>query len=152
LREGIKKSIKKTLYQYCLAGFKEGDLLKAGKRSSSLLTVIAPVAEQLQSHSVAGKQVWIVTATPRAFVQSVIHAWQWPVENVIGTEPEMKEGVYTGHVHEECSWAVKPVRIQEQLSQQQAIYSAYGNLPMDGDMLAMAIEKNVVDEGQLTRL
>ena len=150
-REGIRPAVKQQLYGHCLAGAVEADLLRHGRERASALHPIAETVRRLRALHEDGVEIWIVTATPRPFVQGIIETLGWPVRRVLGTEPPTLDGLhYSGEIGTECRREEKTRRIQEELADWSGeIVAAYGNAPDDLPMLALARQGFVVHKGRI---
>lgn len=151
-RKGVKFSIKRRLYRCCLAGVNEKDIFSAGEVSAEKLTPIINVAEKLHELHHQNYKIWIITAAPTLFVKGVISKWKWPVERVIGTELYKNSGVYTGDFGEECRQEEKVRQIKMELEKEKrkaSIEVAYGNLPVDIPMMALAMKSYSVKKEKI---
>lgn len=154
-RGGLRAAIKERLYRSCLTGRSEGEIRAIGERIAGRLTPNPSVVRALEEVAAAGGDNWVVTAAPQAFVQGVVTAKGWPVARVIGTEPPTAaDGRYTGELRGECIREEKARRIREAAlglrnRDQPPILAAYGNLPADLPMLALARRGYVVRRGRI---
>lgn len=150
--QGIKFSIKRRLYKRCLINAKDDDLASAGRIAAEKLNQLPDVVERLHDLHRNGYTIWIVTATPTPFVQSVVETWQWPIAKVIGTELTKNGNIYTGEFGAECMREEKVKRIQKVIDDEKlepAIGAAYGNLPVDIPMMSLATKSYAVTHGRV---
>lgn len=153
-RNGLRAAIKHRLYRRCLAGCNEPEIRAIGGRIAPRVTPNQAVVRALEEIATRGGSPWVVTATPRAFVQGIIAALGWPVERVIGTELPTTADRYTGELRDECVREAKIHRIRAAIGQPgeqgtPRIRVAYGNAPADLPMLALAERGYVVRRGHI---
>ena len=150
-RQGIRQAIKHQLYNRCLAHATDADLLRHGRELARTFHPIPETLRRLRKLHEDGVEIWIVTATPRAFVQGIVETLDWPVRRVLGTEPPTLDGWrYSGELQRECWREEKTRRLQEALADWSGeIIAAYGNAPADLPMLAMAERGFVVRKGKV---
>ena len=150
-REGLRQAVKHRLYRRCLAFATETELLRHGREQAHGFHPIQETIQRLWALHEDGVEIWIVTATPRPFVQGIIEALAWPVARILGTElPTMDGHNYNGELHRECSHSEKACRLREELADWPGtIVAAYGNAPADQPMLAMAQHGFVVRKGRI---
>ena len=150
-REGIRQAVKHRLYKRCLAFSTERDVLNHGHELAHGFQPAIEVVQRLRKLAAEGVEIWIVTATPRPFVQGIVEAMQWPVTHVIGTEiPTLDDQRYSGKSHRECRREEKVRRLKETLGDWRGeIVAAYGNAPADLPMLGLAKTGYVVHRGRI---
>jgi HAD superfamily phosphoserine phosphatase-like hydrolase len=147
-RHGIKKSIKRQLYKKCLAGVSEKEMYEAGRLSAGELNQLDYVVSRLYALHKQKYIIWIVTATPSLYVKGIIEQWGWPVDRIIGTELYQKNNIYTGDFGVECMQEEKVKRIYSVIDNEKlelTIELAFGNLPVDIPMMALANKSYSVD-------
>lgn len=152
---GIKNSIKKTLYKKNLKGVTESQLYQAGFNSAVGLTPKINVLKQLNILASKRIHIWIITATPTEFVKGYVQAMEWPVDDVIGTDLHKKDGIYTGTFTSECMGNEKVKRIEaafKSFSHNPRIVEAYGNYPVDLPMLDLSETKYLVYPNRIEKL
>ena len=152
-RHGIKKSIKRQLYKKCLAGVSEKDLYEAGRLSAGDLNQLDRVVSRLYALHKENHIIWIVTATPSPYIKGVVEHWGWPVDRIIGTELDQKNGLYTGDFDVECMKEEKVRRISSVIDNEKlelTIELAFGNLPVDIPMMGLANKSYAVDGEKIT--
>jgi len=129
-RSGLRTAVKHRLYRCCLAGRSEAEIRSIGAGAASRLN-------------------------PNPAVLGVVGAKGWPVARVIGTEPPTAaDGRYTGEIEDECIREEKARRIRQAAfglrdRDHPPIIAAYGNLPADLPMLALARRGYVVRRGRI---
>ncbi|WP_108649399.1 HAD-IB family phosphatase [Dongshaea marina] len=155
LRRGVRTTIKHKLYHRCLHQSDEQRLREIGQQCADRFTINQPVFHQLSELAASGIQVWVVTASPRPFIEGVIQGLGWPVARVVGTELlESEPGLYSGRYENECSHHHKELRLNSLFKEEgltPEIVEAYGNLPADRELLSMA-KKGFAVKGARIRL
>lgn len=150
-RQGIRQAIKHQLYSRCLAHATDADLLRHGRALAGRFHPIPETLRRLRTLHEDGVDIWVVTATPRPFVQGIVETLDWPVRRVLGTELPTLDGLhYSGWLQGECWREEKVRRLREALADWSGeILVAYGNAPADLPMLAMAQRGFVVRKGKI---
>jgi len=147
-----KAAIKFCLYHRSLAGRRLSEVYDAGKDTAKRLTLLTEVTDKLTQLDKEGVEVWIITASPQAFIEGVVDELQWPVHRVVGTELKSNKGILTGEIGNECQINEKVYRfnaIVEQEGLELDVQEAYGNLPVDKPMLELASDRFYVEHGKL---
>ena len=149
----IKAVIKQRLYKTALNGNESQKVYQAGRASAQKLTKIEEVVNRLKALDEQGVEVWIITASPQAFIEGIVDELQWPVKRVVGTLAASHNGLLTGVIGEECQLQEKVCRFNEILEREQLkfrVMESYGNLPVDIPMLNLAEKKFSVKHGKLS--
>ena len=149
----IKTVIKSRLYKRALTNKSMMEVFQAGNSAADKLTPIQPVVDRMMSLHAEGIEVWIITASPQAFIEGVVAQLGWPINRVIGTLLKEENNVLNGLVGNECQIDEKVIRFNKLMQDEKVqctVKEAYGNLPVDIPMLGLAKKKFCVTDGKLS--
>lgn len=144
-----KRAFRQQLYVALSRNFMKSDVYDMGRLAAQQLQFNEVVIEQLMELESAGHESWVVTGSLEPFVEGVIDQISWPVTRIVGTQWE-PEAIRAPHF-KECLRHEKVRRIQSILDCMPTTHRstvAYGNLPDDGPMLALAEKSFSVSRGK----
>lgn len=129
--------VKEEVLAGCLAGV---DVERASALAATYVERIAmrgDVVARLVEHRALGHTVLVVSASPALYVRPAVA--RWGVDDVLATELEVLDGVFTGrYAGRNCRAEEKVVRLDAWLDGRDVELHAYGNSPDDAAMLERA--------------
>jgi phosphatidylglycerophosphatase C len=135
--------VKERVLAACLAGVDHQRAAAIADRYVATISVRSDVVAKLRAHQADGHHVIVVSASPALYVGPA--AARWGVDDVLATELEVVDGVFTGaYAGRNCRAEEKVERIDAWLDGREVELHAYGNSPDDAPMLARADHPNWV--------
>jgi phosphatidylglycerophosphatase C len=129
--------VKEEVLAGCLAGVEVARATALAAAYVARIPMRADVVARLLEHHALGHTVVVVSASPAIYVAPAVASWG--VDDVLATELEVVDGVFTGrYAGRNCRAEEKVVRLESWLAGREVELHAYGNSPDDAAMLARA--------------
>ncbi|KAA5605857.1 HAD-IB family phosphatase [Roseospira marina] len=145
VRQRRVDAFRAELLRRTLAGRTVSQAKDAAERLFPRLRWIAQTTDALAGHQDAGRPVLVATGSLSVYMPTLLALKGIEVDGLLSTEMEVDADVLTGRMKTpSCTWAEKARRVKAWLADSEGPVWAYGNLPHDGAMLALADHPTVL--------
>ena len=147
---GVHERLKAEMYDAALSGRSEKDIIMAADALHTKISVNSSVWMMIQSILDGNTFFIIATASLEVFVRRYLEHVAISPNKIIGSVPELQNNIFNGKlVGRECAGLIKGLRVRNYLASHfpNVHISAFGNLPADRQMMALADEAWVIRRG-----